>query len=396
MVNPLRPLGLMRSVLLVSILAWSLSYRNAQAAPPIKIGVTIGLSGKYAALDTERLHGMQMWVSDVNERGALLGRQVKLIFHDDRSDEPTAQRLYERLITEDQVNFLFNPYSSGLTLAVLDVVERHQIPMVATASSPQVWSQGYRYIFGISTPADRHMDRILALAAEKRLKRVAIAYASSEFPQDVAQGVRARTDEYGMTRVFDEEFFKNTTKFADLVARMAKTQPDIVMVGAYLNDAVAFMQQAKTQGLTPKIVAFSGGPSVWEFGDQLGGDAEGVMSSVQWERSVRMPGSFDFSFRFKQKHGHDASYPAAEGYAAGQILEAAVRLAGSTDKAQVREQLLSLKFRSLLGHYRVDETGKQLDKPMYVIQWQKGRRRLIYPQNLTPFTVLYPFPSWPR
>ena len=190
--------------------------------------------------------------------------------------------------------------------------------------------------------------------------------------------------------------FAKFDRHSDLVGRMAKTQPDMVIIGSYLNDAVVLMRQAKLQGLAPKLIAFSGGPSVREFGDRTGADAEGVISSVQWTPDVRMPGSFDFSFRFKQKYGHHAGYPAAEGYAAGQILEAAVRLAGSTDKAKVRDQLSTLKFRSLLGHYRVDETGKQIEKPMYVIQWQKGRRRLIYPKNLARFDVLYPFPSWQR
>ena len=395
MMHPLGRLAIMRLIFILGLIAWGLA-SGAPAVEPIKVGVTVGQSSRYTALDTERFRGMQMWVDDVNERGALLGRPVELVVYDDRSDRQTARRLYEKLITEDQVDFLFSPYSSGLTLAVLDLTERHRMPMVTTASSPRIWSQGYQYVFGIDTPADQHMDSVLALAAEKGLKRVALAYASTAFPQDVAQGVRIRAHEYGMARVFDEEFFKDTTNFSDLVERMVKTHPDVVIIGSYLNDAVALMRQAKTKGLAPKLFAFSGGPSLREFGDRIGPDAEGVISSVQWAPGVRMPGSFDFSFRFKQKYGHHASYPAAEGYAAGQILEAAVRLAGSTDKDAVRAQLATLKFRSLLGHYRVDETGKQTDKPMYVIQWQKGRRQLIYPKNLARADVIYPFPSWPR
>jgi branched-chain amino acid transport system substrate-binding protein len=90
----------------------------------------------------------------------------------------------------------------------------------------------------------------------------------------------------------------------------------------------------------------------------------------------------------------NASYNAAGGYAAGQILEAAVRLAGSLDRDKVREQLYALKFRSIIGHFRVDEMGKQVGKPNYVLQWQEGRRRLIYPENLAETGLLYPLPSW--
>jgi branched-chain amino acid transport system substrate-binding protein len=107
-----------------------------------------------------------------------------------------------------------------------------------------------------------------------------------------------------------------------------------------------------------------------------------------------MPGSSDFSFRYRLKYGVNADYNAAGGYAAGQIIEAAVRLAGSIDKDKVREQLATMKFRSLIGHFRVDENRRQVGKPNYVIQWQEGRRRLIYPENLARFEMDYPFPPW--
>ena len=198
-----------------------------------------------------------------------------------------------------------------------------------------------------------------------------------------------------MELVFHEPYERNTSEFEDLIGRLKGTAPDVVIVGSYLNDSVAFLLEAREQRLEPKILAFSGGPALIEFGAAVGMEnAQGVMSSAQWKRGQRMPGSFDFSFRFRQRYGRNASYQAAGGYAAGQVLEAAVRLARSVDRDKVREQLRTLKFQSLLGHYRVDETGRQVSKPIYVLQWQNGRRRLIFPEALSRFEFLYPFPAW--
>jgi branched-chain amino acid transport system substrate-binding protein len=367
------------------------------AVEPIRVGLATSLSGKYQKFGAEQSRGLKMWAEDINERGALLGRPIELIIYDNQSDRETCARLYEKLITEDKVDLLVGPYSSGMTLAARPVVEKYNFPLMVEGTAPSIWSPGVKNMFGFFTPSEKLMESVISLAADQGLIRVALAYAGTDFPQGVARGVREQVAQYGMQLVLDEEYnkdYKNSSEFKPLVERMMETRPDVVIVASYLVDAIAFTRQAKSSGLEPKILAFSGGPSLREFGDTLGSDAEGVISTVQWKRSQRMPGSFDFAFRFRQKYGKNASYNAAGGYAAGQILEAAARLAGSVDKDRVREQLATLKFRSLIGHFRVDENGKQVGKPNYVLQWQKGQRRLIHPENLARFRIVYPFPSW--
>jgi branched-chain amino acid transport system substrate-binding protein len=118
------------------------------------------------------------------------------------------------------------------------------------------------------------------------------------------------------------------------------------------------------------------------------------MGVASWMRSARIPQAQDFSYRYKQQFGHDASYHAAYGYAAGQVLEAAVRLAGSLDKDAIRKQFRDLRFRSLIGHYRVDESGQQSGKEIYVMQWLEGERRLVLPKRLRERPINYPFTPW--
>lgn len=377
-------------VLLLSLLA--LQSALAEKALPITVGVTVSLTGDYAELGIQQLDGMQMWADDLNARGALLGRKVKLVHYDDASSPEESARLYERLISRDKVDLLLGPYSSDITLAASSVAEKHNFPMVATgAASSEIWARGYQNIFQIDTPAAKYMDLPMKLAQEKGLTRIALVYADIDFPQEVAEGVRADAAGYGMQIVFDQKYPPEQTEFGDLVVRMKRSNPDVVIGGTYFEDSVALVRAAKNAGLKPKMMVFTVGPALKKFGDMLGPDANGVMGAIAWMRSGKLPMAYDFSFRYKEKYGRNASVYAAYGYGGGEVLEAAVRLAGSLDKDAIRDQLREMIFLSMFGRYRVDETGMQLGKTAFLMQWQKGYRLLVKPKSIADAPVLYPF-----
>jgi len=384
------------SLLAAALLLAAVQLPQASAGvEPIKVGVTVSLTGDYAAPGSEQLKGIQMWAHDLNARGALLGRPVEIVYYDDQSDAGTSEALYERLVSEDKVDLLLGPYSSGLTLAASRVAERHNFPMVATgASSTDIWSRGNKNIFQVDAPADTYLDLVITSAKNAGLKTIAIAYAGADFPRQVAEGVRVQAAKQGMEIVFDEEYPEDSTDFTAIVEGMRAKSPDVVIGGTYLDDSIAFMRQARKSNLSPKAFVFTVGPALPEFGAALGPDAEGVLGVVAWMASAHMPMALDFAYRFRQVNAEAASVYAAYGYGAGQVLEAGVRLAGSLSKDDVRAQLEQMKFRSILGPYHVDDTGRQLDKTTYVMQWQRGERRLVLPKDLRDSPIVYPFQPW--
>jgi branched-chain amino acid transport system substrate-binding protein len=390
------PMRVWRSFLLLAISSCALLMAQATlAAEPIRVGVTASLSGAYAAPGGDLLDGLKMWADDVNARGALLGREVEIVSYDDQSDPDTSARLYEKLISDDKVDLLIGPYSSDVTLAASNVAEAHGFPMVSgSASSTDIWSRGYRNIFQVATPADRYMDLLIKSASDAGLTTIALAYAGSDFPRGVARGVRIKAAAAGMTLVFDEEYPEDSTDFTDLVRRIKASRPDLLIGGTYLNDSIALVREAKRQNFSPKALAFTVGPALVEFGDTLGTDADGILGVVEWMRSGRVPMAYDFSFRYKEITGHNAGAHAAYGYAAGQVLEAAVRLADSLDKDAVRAQLREMKFGSLLGRYRVEDSGRQLEKETFVMQWQDGQRLLVLPKQFRAGPIIYPLKPW--
>jgi branched-chain amino acid transport system substrate-binding protein len=368
---------------------------GALAAEPIRVGVTASLTGAYAVPGSNLLAGLKMWAHDVNARGALLGREVEIVSYDDQSDPAISARLYEKLISDDRVDLLIGPYASDVTLAASDVAERHGFPMVSgSASAEDIWSRGYRNIFQVDTPADRYMDLLIESASDAGLTTIALAYAGSDFPRGVARGVRTKAAATGMKLVFDEEYREDSTDFTDLVRRLKASNPDLVIGGTYLEDSIALVREAKRQNFSPKAIAFTVGPALVEFGDALGPDADGILGVVAWMRSGNVPMAYDFSFRYKEMTGRNAGVHAAYGYAAGQVLEAAVRLAGSLDRNAIRGQLREMKFGSLHGRYRVDDSGKQLAKETFVMQWQNGRRLLVLPKQLRESQIIYPLKPW--
>jgi branched-chain amino acid transport system substrate-binding protein len=386
----------------VFVLGWLAVSLAWAAEDVVRLGATMSQTGKYADFGSEGLLGLKMFIEDLNMRGGASGRPVELVVYDDESDRDIAARLYEKLIQEDQVDFLVGPYGTPLTLAAAAVAERYGYPLVVTGTALEIFEGGMKNVFGVYTPAPEIMRPVLDIAKEKGLRRVALVYADNEAPTNIAESVKSQLAAYGAELVFEESYDRNFAKaseFRTLVARITAARPEVVICGSYLEDSVALLKELKAQQFAPDVLVFSYGSALEEFGSSVGPDnAEGVLATSQWLRAERMPGAYDFAFRFKLKHGHFPSYPAVGAYASGQVIEAAARLAAvagkGRDEAAIRDQLRTMSFTSLLGPYEVDGTGRQVAKPIYLLQWQKGQRHLIFPAKFADVPLVYPFPSW--
>lgn len=377
--------------LLLTFFAFALSISGTvQSAEAIRIGTTQSLTGHYSEFGIEQLRGLQMWAADMNARGALLGRPVEVVYYDDGSRDAGTVAGFEKLITKDQVDFLVGPYSSSLTLEASLIAEKHNTPMVSTAASAEeIWSRGLKNIFGADTPVDDYLGK-LQIAADAGAQTVALIYARTEFGEELAQSSRTQMQARGLRIVLDEGYAPEQRNFAAMAKRLGQVNADVVFGISYLDDSIAIVRALKKEGVKPNMLGFTVGPGTREFGDQLGSDAEGVVGVVQWLRGSRQPGAQDFAYRFYQLYGYSPGVYAVLGYSAGEILEAAVRLAGTTDHDAVREQLGTMYFRALVGPYQVDETGRQKNRHNYVLQWQDNHRVVVAPEEIAQSALVYP------
>jgi len=137
---------------------------------PVRIGATVSLEGKYSEPSAMIQGGYKLWESQVNKRGGLLGRPVQLILYDDKSDVKLVGQLYEKLIKEDKVDFVFSPYGTPLTLVASEVSEKHgYVMLVSGASGEKIWERGYKNVFGMYATADRYFIGLLDLMAAMAL-----------------------------------------------------------------------------------------------------------------------------------------------------------------------------------------------------------------------------------
>ena len=119
---------------------------------PLIFGASASFEGKYAETSFMVQNAYELWIEKVNHRGGILGRPVKLISYDDKSREENVRSIYEKLIKEDQVDFVLSPYGTPLTLAASEVSERHGYVMVAgAAAGEKIWERGFKNIFGMHT-----------------------------------------------------------------------------------------------------------------------------------------------------------------------------------------------------------------------------------------------------
>ena len=371
-----------RAFVLSSITALA-GIRGAHATEPIRIGLTLSLTGRYSKLGEMQQRAYLLWERQINEAGGLLGRPVKVLIEDDGSGPAKAAELYQRLIAEDRVDLLFGPYSSGITSAVAPVADEAGFPLLAAgASSDRIWQQGYRYIFGVYTPASRYALGVLNLALLNDLETVAIVHADDAFSVSAGEGAWKWAPRLGLNVVMFEEFEKGTRNLADLAERVKFAAPGLLIMAGHFNESIDMRRALIEVDWYPKAYFATIGPVLARYRDILKEAADLSFASSLWEPELRFPNSREFAASFRGMFHLEPTYHAATAYAAGQILEAAVTNVGSLDRGSIRDALEGLQTHTVVGRYLVDATGIQVKHFPLTIQWQKGRKEIVWPEEV--------------
>jgi len=367
----------------------------ARAEPkPIVIGASVSLSGTYAGSGKYSIEGTQLWVEDVNARGGLLGRPVRLIYYDDKSDPNTGVQLYEKLITSDMVDLIVGPYSSGVTSAVSTVAEKHHMVMLGPeAADVKIYTRGYKYNFQAQTQAGRYMLGALALAKANGYKTLALLAEDTAFPKAVSAEVGRMAGEYGLKVVFDETYPKGSSDFSALLTKVKQIAPDVLFANSYLPDSQGILRQCHELGIEAKMFAVAVGAAEPEFRN-LGPSAEYVFGATQWASTMPRTGNPAFVEAYQRKFNRAPDYHSAANYASMQVLEAAVKQVGSLDQDKLAAAVSKLKLDTVYGRFEVDPRGVQIGFTSALLQWQKGKQVLVWPDDVAKGNPILPTPPW--
>ncbi|MDR3554182.1 MAG: amino acid ABC transporter substrate-binding protein [Syntrophobacteraceae bacterium] len=366
-------------ILLMLLLPSGLSH----GAEPITVGVSLGLTGQYSAFAQQQKRGFELWQKDVNGRGGILGRPVKLFVHDDKSDPQIAKSLYRQMIDTEKVDFLFGPYSTRLTAAILPWTEKRRFPvLISGAAGDTLWERGYHYAVGIYTPASDFTAGFFELLVKANLDDIAILETDDPFSQNLAWSAGELAKRYGLRVKFAASLKNGCPTMEDMVRRVRKSGAGVLVLCGHLAESVKMRLALKGLHWYPAAFYAATGPSLPAFHTRLGDEANLVFSTTVWNPKVNFPGSQRFLNEYVATFHERPDYHAAVAYAAGEVLNAAIQSVGGIDPERVRAALFKLDTMTIIGRFGIDRTGRQIRQATFVFQWQNGKTEIVWPETV--------------
>ncbi len=364
----------------------------AQAQDVIKVGAPLPLTGPLSPEGIKQQRGYNLWAETANAKGGIKAGgktyKVEIVYVDYASNTPRAVQSAERLITEDKVNFLFSPFGSGAAKAASGVSEKYGIPTIAaTASSEQVYDQGYKFLFGTFTPNQTLTEPLAEIVTgkDKAIKKVAILARNDLFPLAIAQEMEKSAKSRGLDVVTFERYAIGALDHAAAITQMRAARPDWVFATGYINDLILIRKQMNDLGLRPTIVTMIAGPAYKEFIDAAGPLGDNVSSAAWWHPAVRYNGkdvfgsTEAFNKAWDAKYKGEADYAEASAAAAGAILQLAIEQADSIDPKKVRDALAAMETETFYGKVKFGPTGQITSLEPPVFQIQGGKPTVIHP-----------------
>ncbi len=363
----------------------------------VLVGGAISQTGRFSEPAGRMHNSVKLYIKQLNARGGLLGHKVELRMLDDKSDKQTSIKLYEKLITNDKVDLLLAPYSSGITDAVANITERYKMPIVAYgAASSVIWQKGRKYIFNIIDIAENYQKGSMHLAKKIGVERIAIIGEDSLFPRMSRKGAEKWAKELGIEVVLAENYSsRKQGDYTALLQKIKSKRAQAIFSNSYFDDAAAQIRQLKEQNINLMMFASTVGPGLPRFAKDLGPIAEYVLGFSQWEPVLALghPGMKAFIDAYSDAYGGKPNYHAGTSYAAMQVFEAAVKKAGGFDNEALRQALAEIKVRTIIGTYKVNAQGLNSHEGL-TFQIQNGERKIVWPPKLAESEARLPMPKW--
>ncbi|HET8911337.1 MAG TPA: amino acid ABC transporter substrate-binding protein [Ktedonobacteraceae bacterium] len=381
---------------------------TTQPTTPIKIGISLSLSGDFSADGLAFQQGYQLWAATVNKNGGILGRQVKLDIVSDASNTTQVVTNYQKLITVDKCDVVFGPFSSLLTKPASVIANRYGYAFIEGAGGgPSVFTQGLHNLFDVSAPVANLLvsftQYIKSLPATDRPTTAAYATQDDPFTQPQVDTAKQYLEQAGIKTVSYQVYPAETTDYTPIAQKMVASNAQIIITGTLLPDIVAYIQAFKQQHYNPKAIIATAGPDQGaQFTKAVGGaaSAEGVfVPNGGWYPQINTFQNAQMVKDFLAQYGGtpDAiSSDVAEAFAVGQVFEQAAKNAGTIDNTKLIAELHSGKtYQSVQGPVKFNDQGQNVLATGYLFQWQKGTLVSVFPADLATNKPQYPKPNWP-
>ena len=288
-----------------------------------------------------------------------------------------------------------------LTNAAAEVAQAHgKLLWNQGGASPLVYRRGNPWVVGILTPADEYLERVCCQQCGRfapQAATVAIARAATgAFPRDVAAGVEQAAAGLGFRVVLSSRFDAEADDFCEIVQSICDVAPDVLLVvGRFQNDLNLSELLARTAPAIGTVAVIAAG--VDAFRERLGSLADNFVGPSQWEPDAGYvvdygPGVAEVQDSLRRAGHPVIDYPMAQSYAVGVVIQRCVEECKSLDDAELRQAAASLDFTTFYGRFRIDaDTGRPAGKPALLVQWQQGRKVIVWPPEYRTGRLAYPW-----
>jgi branched-chain amino acid transport system substrate-binding protein len=389
-------------VALVSAYGSTSSASDRATTAPLKIGMSLPLTGPVADVSKSGYEGYKLWAAQVNQSGGLLGRKVTLDVLDDGFEPSQSASNYTRLISRDKVDLLLGTFSSLLNAPDSAIAARQGMLYVEpSGGAPTLFTRGFKNLFfaqpGTSaTLPDQFVAYIRALPAGQRPKTAAYVTQDDPSASPAVATFKKKLEAMGVKTLYNETYDPSTSNFDTIVSSIAHASPQLVIQGAVAGDGAQFVRSLQKLSFNPKILFQTNAPGDETYAAAVGGTAnvEGVFTALAWSPEAKYVGNARFVAAYTKAYGHAPSEDAANSYTAGQVLAAAVRAVGKIDQKALASWLHSHTVATIVGPLKWDATGDP-EGSLLLAQWQGGSLKIVAPKSAATSTrIIATKPAW--
>jgi branched-chain amino acid transport system substrate-binding protein len=389
----------------------------AQSGEPIKIGFSMALTGGLAPNGKSALLAQKIWEEEINGKGGLLGRPVKLIYYDDKSSPAEVPSIYTKLLDIDKVDLIIGPYATAMIAPAMPIVIQRKKTFIGLLGLAVNSEFNYPNYFAMipsgpdAKPAFTKGFFDVAMAQNPKPQTVAIVAADQEFSRNAADGARENAQKANLKIVYDKTYPPSTTDFAPIVRAIQATNPDLLNINSYPPDSVGMVRSINEIGFKPKMIGGAMvGLQATAIKTQLGPLLNGFTNYDFWLPVPKMdfPGVADLIKRYQVRAGAEGVdplgyYMAPWGYAQLQVLQQAVEGTKGLDDAKLGDYIRANTFKTVVGDVKFGAKGEWAESRVLQVQFQhvKGNdvaqfkdistQVVVSPAQYESGKVIYPY-----
>ena len=352
----------------------------------IKVGVYGDLSGQTSSFGQSTKNGVQMAADEINKAGGINGRQIQLLIEDDQGQPAQAATVATKLVNQDKVAALIGEVASTNSLAAAPKAQEGRVPMITPSSTNPKVTQVGDYIFRVCF-IDSFQGAVMAKFAANTLKAKTAAVlgdVNSDYSKGMSQYFEEQFNKLGGQIIMRQSYTQTDPDFKGQLTSIRAANPDVIFVPGYYGQVGVIAKQAKELGINAPLLGGDGwdAPQLWE----LGGEAlRGAYMANHYSIDDPSPAIQKFVADYKARYNNTAPDAiAALAYDAMKILADALKRAGTTDGAKLRDAIAQTSnFPGVTGTISLN-ADRDAVKPAVVLKLEPTGRKFIYTETIQP------------